>query len=93
MTGDGRLVIGGAYNVTTEDITFTITVGGWDTRPDGDSMSGGWALNLTAIGATGNGYEEHSIVTASHTSQQVTTSAAPGRYVLSLAEFFRLMGR
>jgi hypothetical protein len=94
VTGDGRLVIGGAYNVITEDVAFRLTIGGWDTRPaTGGSMSGGWALNLTAVGATGNGYEEHTIVTATHTSQQVTISAAPDRYVLSLAELFQRMGR
>jgi hypothetical protein len=94
VTGDGRLVIGGTYNVTTPDIAFRLTVGGWDTRPAaGDSMTGGWALNLTAIGATGNGYEEHQIVAVTRTSQQISVSAAPDHYVLSLTELFQRMGR
>ena len=94
VTGDGRLVIGGAYSVTSEGVTITLQVGGWDTRPAaGDSMSGGWALNLSAIGYAGNAYQENRIVAVTHTSQQVTVSAAPDRYVLSLAELFRRMKR
>ena len=95
VTGDGRLVIGGAYSVSVEDgLTFTIQVGGWDTRPAaGDSMSGGWALNFTAVGAVGNAYEEHRIFAVTHTSQQANISAAPDRYVLSRAALFERMRR
>jgi len=94
VTGDGRLVIGGTYSVTTEGITFNITIGGWNTRASpGDSMTGGWAQSLTATGASGNSYQENQIVAANHTSQQVTTSAAPDRYDLSLSDLFaRLRG-
>ncbi len=94
VTGDGRLVIGGASNVTTEGVTFTIAVGGWDTRPAaGDSMSGGWAVNLSAIGTPGNAYQENQIVAVNHTSQQASISAAPDRYVLSLGELFERLRR
>ncbi len=94
VSGDGRLVIGGTYSVTDEGITFNITIGGWDTRASpGDSMTGGWAQSLSATGAPGNAYQENQIVAANHTSQQVTTSAAPDRYDLSLSDLFaRLRG-
>ena len=94
MTGDGRLVIGGPFNVTTEGITFTITIGGWDTRPAaGDSMTGGWAQNLTAIGAAGNAYQENRIVAVTHTAPRVSPSAAPDHHDLSLSALFaRLRG-
>jgi hypothetical protein len=94
VTSDGRLVIGGTYLVTSEDVTFEMTIGGWDTRPAaGDSMSGGWALSLRAIGLPGNAYEEHRIVSATHTTLTPTVSVAPDRYVLSLTELFKRMGR
>jgi hypothetical protein len=94
VSGDGRLVIGGTYSVTDEGITFNITIGGWDTRASpGDSMTGGWAQSLTATGAPGNAYQENQIVAVNHTSQQVTTSAAPEHYNLSVSALFaRLRG-
>lgn len=92
VTGDGRLVIGGSYNVTTSGVTLTVQVGGWDTRAAaGDSMTGGWASNLSATGATGNAYQQNRIVAVSHTLQQATVSAAPQHYVLSLPELFERM--
>ena len=89
VSGDGRLVIGGSYNVTTSDVTFTVQVGGWETRAaPGDSMTGGWASNLSAVGVAGNAYQQNRIVAVTHTSQQTNVSAAPQRYVLSLSDLF-----
>jgi len=89
VTGDGRLVIGGSYNVTNSGVTITVVVGGWDTRAAaGDSMTGAWAINLSAVGAPGNAYQQNRIVAVSHTSQQASVSPAPDHYGLTLSELF-----
>lgn len=78
VTSDGRLVIGGSFNVTAGGIAFTIQIGGWDTHLTGSSMAGGWASNLSAIGATGNAYQEQTIVQTTHvTVQDVVGRPAP----------------
>ena len=92
VTGDARLVIGGSYNVTSSGVAFTIVIGGWDTRSAaGDSMSGGWAQNLSAIGVAGNAYQQNRIVTVNHISPQGTIAAVPDRYLLSLSDLFDIM--
>jgi hypothetical protein len=93
VTADGRMVLGGSYGVSSSGITFTIQVGGWDTRLSGASgMSGRWALNLTASGTSGNAYEEVEIVSTSHTAiQSVPVSSAPSSYALTLGEVIERM--
>jgi hypothetical protein len=77
VTSDGRLNIGGSFDVTAEGITFTIAVGGWDSQATaGETMTGRWAQNMTAIGVPGNAYQECEIVSATHTSAELAVQPA-----------------
>jgi len=92
VTGDGRLNLGGSFNVTSSGVTFTFQFGGWDTRLNGPGvMVGRWAQNLTAIGVTGNSYQENELVTMTQTSSSATVTAAPSHYTLTWEELFSLV--
>lgn len=105
VTGDGRLIIGGTYTVTSNGYAFQITFGGWDTHLISPTqMVGGWANSMTAPGAPGNAYTQNQIASLSQTSRTAsgarwgfTRSAgtAPSEYrFASMAELFsRLAGR
>ena len=95
VTGDGRMVIGGTFSVASSGLTFTWTIGGWDTRSaPGDGMTGKWAQNLTAVGTSGNAYMESQILTANHTAAQVASvAAAPDGYTMLLPELFEMLHR
>lgn len=92
VSADGRLNIGGSFNVTSEGVTFVFTFGGWDTRLVSNGQMGGrWAQNQTAIGIPGNAYQEVEIVTMSQTSTTTTSTRAPQSYTLSWSELFSRM--
>jgi hypothetical protein len=94
VTPDGRLVVGGTSNVAAEGVTFTITIGGWDTRAAaGDTMTGGWAQNLSAANVPGNAYMENRITSIAHTAAQVTVAAAPSMHSLDPREVIERMLR
>jgi hypothetical protein len=93
VTGDGRLVIGGPYTVTSGGFTFVIEIGGWDSRLSGSSsMTGRWAQSLRATTSTGNAYQENDILTASHDTQQLTVVlSAPMSYQLTWSELMSIL--
>jgi hypothetical protein len=92
VSTDGRLNVGGSFNVTSEGVTFVFAFGGWDTRlVSQGQMRGRWAQNQTAIGVAGNAYEEVEIVTMTQTSTTTTSTRAPQNYTLHWTEFFSRM--
>jgi hypothetical protein len=92
VTGDGRLILGGSFTVSSSGFTFLFTFGGWETRLSGlTGMTGNWAHSLSAIGSVGNAYQENTIVTATHTSNGATIVAAPSTYSLTLEQFVAQM--
>lgn len=94
VTGDGRLVLGSNFTVTSQGVTFSFRIGGWETRISGTSnMTGRWADNLAAIGVAGNAYTENEIVTLTRTTvaDAQPPIAATNHYFLDLRDFFAAM--
>jgi len=92
VSSDGRLNVGGSFNVTAEGVTFVFAFGGWDTRlVSPGQMRGRWAQNLTAVGVPGNAYEEVEIVTMTQTSTSANVTRAPESYTLRWTELFSRM--
>lgn len=78
VTSDGRLNIGGSFNVTSSGVTFVFAFGGWDTNLiSPGEMRGRWAQNQTAVGTAGNAYQEVEIVTMTQTSQGASAPMPP----------------
>lgn len=76
VTGDGRLILSTDATGTSAGVTFRFQLGGWETRLTvANQMSGRTAVNLSAVGVSGNAYEEHNITTATLTSPQSASRA------------------
>jgi hypothetical protein len=94
VAADGRMVIGGTFNVSASGVTFSFTVGGWESRLSGpSSMTGRWADNLTAIGVPGNAYTENELQTMTRTSSAGAPAAAGRAVTLEWTELFQSMRR
>ncbi len=89
VTGDGRLILGGSFTVTSSGVTFQFVFGGWETQlVSPGQMRGRWAQSQTAIGVTGNAYQEVEIVTMTQTSTTAVPIPAPSQYTMTWQEFF-----
>lgn len=67
VTGDGRLILSGSFNVPIATAVGVFTIGGWETQLSSTTgMTGGWAQTLQATGLTGNAYQENTIVGLLH---------------------------
>lgn len=95
VTGDGRLVIGGSYGVNVLATTARVEIGGFEARAtSGDSLTGGWAMNLTIIGFAGNAYEQHLIRNANHLSAQALPRPVTATYTFrTFGELFEHLAR
>ena len=94
VTPDGRMVIGGNFNVVASGVAFTFRVGGWESRLSGpSSMTGRWADNLAAVNVPGNAYTENELVTM--TRSATSQAPAPARHLIKVewAELFESMRR
>lgn len=75
VTPDGRLNLGGSFNVVVDGVTFRFDISAWDTNlVSAGQMAGRWVLNVTAVNVSGNAYHEGDL-----TMTQVSTTgmAAP----------------
>jgi len=96
VTADARLVIGSNFTVTTQGVTFSFRVGGWESRLSGTSgMTGRWADSLAAIGVPGNAYTENELQSLTRTSvSEAPTTRPQSHYVLDLSQYLAaLRGR
>lgn len=101
VTGDGRLVLGGSFNINAGTAVIAFTIGGWETRLSSTTgMSGGWAHTLQATGLSGNAYQENTIVALAHLTAgasvpqrdvETFVPGLPGVYHMTLAEAAALM--
>ncbi|HUQ88283.1 MAG TPA: Ig-like domain-containing protein [Vicinamibacterales bacterium] len=92
VTADGRMVIGGSFNVVASGVTFSFRVGGWESRLTGPStMTGRWADNLTAVGIPGNAYTENELQTMTRTSSAAAPAAPARTATLKWADLFASM--
>ena len=94
VTPDGRMVIGGNFNVVASGVAFTFRVGGWESRLSGaSSMTGRWADNLAAVGVPGNAYTENELVTMTRGATAQVPAVAPQVVRVEWAELFGSMRR
>ena len=94
VAADGRMVIGGTFNFSASGVTFSFTVGGWESRLSGpSSMTGRWADNLTAIGVPGNAYTENELQTMTRTSSAGAPAATGRAVTFEWTELFQSMRR
>jgi Bacterial Ig-like domain (group 2) len=92
VTADARMVIGATFNIVGSGVTFTLRVGGWESRLSGpSSMTGRWADNLTAVGVTGNAYTENELQAMVRSSLAQVPSSAPHVIRLEWTEMFASM--
>lgn len=92
VTADARMVIGANFNLVGSGVTFTLRVGGWESRLSGpSSMTGRWADNLTAVGVTGNAYTENELQVMTRSSVAQAPSSAPQLIRLEWTEMFASM--